>query len=81
MTKEICLNNHLRPDEAYTEYEKSLILDAMEEYATAQTAELQKEVERLKGKMKQLYTMYNRDVMFPDKLEQHWQQFKTDNNL
>jgi len=39
------------------------------------------EIERLKGLIKNLYTMYNREVMFPDTLEKHWQQFKTNNNL
>ena len=39
------------------------------------------EINRLKVLIKSLYVMYNREVMFPDKLEKHFEQFKTENNL
>ena len=39
------------------------------------------EIERLKGLIKNLFKMYNREVMFPDRLETFWQQFKKENNL
>lgn len=53
----------------------------LDESEDQETLSLRAENERLRGVMKQLYVMYNREVMFPDKLEKYWKEFLTENNL
>lgn len=60
---------------AYIYVAQGNVESAMDSYATAQTAELQKEVERLKGLVEKAYYKGFSDPV--DRLKQ----FKTDNNL